>query len=84
MLHPNLSCPHNLRKGVTNEPFSKIITNRLHCKYHNVWVPKHRNRILTGKVGEEVEQRVRTFSEQQGGCEITELNGKVDHIYIYW
>jgi hypothetical protein len=24
-----LSCPHNRRKGVTNEPFSKIITNHM-------------------------------------------------------
>jgi hypothetical protein len=27
LLQANLSCPNNNRKGVTYEPFSKIITN---------------------------------------------------------
>jgi hypothetical protein len=29
LLHPDLSCPYNIRKGVTNEPILKIITNHL-------------------------------------------------------
>ena len=29
LLHPDLSCPYDIRKGVTNEPISKIITNDL-------------------------------------------------------
>jgi putative transposase len=64
--------------------FRKLSQTNWHCRYYNIWVPKHRYRILTGKVEKEVEQRVGTFSEQQGGCEITELSGKIDHIYIYW
>jgi len=44
-------------------------------------VPKYRFRILTGKVGEEVSNCIRAFSEQFG-CEIIELTVQVDHVHL--
>ena len=61
--------------------FRKLSQTIWHCKYHIVWVPKYRFRILTGRVGEEVERCVRAFSEQQG-CEVIELNIQVDHVHL--
>ena len=61
--------------------FRKLSQTIWHCKYHIVWVPKYRFKILTGRVGEEVERCVRAFSEQQG-CEVIELNIQVDHVHL--
>jgi len=33
LFQPILSCPHNIRKGVTNEPISKTITDDLALPY---------------------------------------------------
>ena len=61
--------------------FRKLSQTIWHCKYHIVWVPKYRFRILTGKVGVEVERCIRAFTEQQG-CEVVELNVQVDHVHL--
>ena len=51
------------------------------CDYHIVWVPKYRHRILTGDIGERVDQDIRMLSEWLG-CEVKELNVQVDHIHL--
>ena len=61
--------------------FRKLAQTIWYCQYHIVWVPKYRFRILTDKVGEEVENCIRAFSEQQG-CEVVELNVQVDHVHL--
>ena len=61
--------------------FRKLSHTIWHCQYHIVWVPKYRFRILSGRVGEEVEKCVRAFCEQQG-AEVVELNIQVDHVHL--
>jgi putative transposase len=61
--------------------FRKLAQTIWHCQYHIVWVPKYRYRILRDKVAEEVENCIRAFSEQQG-CEVAELNVRVDHVHL--
>ena len=61
--------------------FRKLSQTIWHCKYHIVWVPKYRYRILKGKIAELVEQYIRAFSEQLGG-EIIELNVCDDHVHL--
>ncbi|OHC08690.1 MAG: transposase [Planctomycetes bacterium RIFOXYB12_FULL_42_10] len=61
--------------------FKKLTHCLWHCKYHIVWVPKYRFRVLTGQVKEEVCTSVQTFSSQKG-CEILELNVQADHVHI--
>ena len=61
--------------------FLKLSQTIWHCQYHIVWVPKYRYKILTGKLGQEVERCIRAFSEQQS-CSIIELNVQVDHIHL--
>ena len=61
--------------------FRKLSQTIWHCQYHILWVPKYRFRILSGKIAEEVETCIRTFSQQQH-CEIIELNVQVDHVHL--
>ena len=61
--------------------FRKLTQTIWHCQYHIVWVPKYRYRILEGKVGIEVSNCIRAFSEQKD-CEIVELNVRTDHIHL--
>ena len=61
--------------------FRKLSQTIWHCQYHIIWAPKYRFRILTGKIGQEVENCVRAFSEQLS-CEIIELNVQIDHVHL--
>ena len=61
--------------------FRKLSQTMWHCLYHMIWVPKYRFRILTGKIGQEVETCIRTFSAQLN-AEIIELNVQVDHVHL--
>ena len=61
--------------------FRKLSQSIWHCQYHIVWVPKYRFKILTGKLAQEVENSIRTFSAQLN-AEIIELNVQVDHVHM--
>lgn len=52
-----------------------------HCKYHAVWVPKYRYRVLTGSVGREVYNCIQVFAGQKR-CSVLELNVQPDHVHI--
>ena len=59
--------------------FRKLSHAIWHCRYHIVWTPKYRFRILSGAVGEEVGRCIRAFSEHLK-CEVVELNVQMDHV----
>jgi REP-associated tyrosine transposase len=61
--------------------FRKLSQSIWHCQYHIIWVPKYRFRILTGKVGQDVGNCIRTFSAQLN-AEIVELNVQIDHVHL--
>ncbi len=61
--------------------FSKLSHVIWHCQYHIVWVPKYRYRVLTERVGYEVQKTIRVYSERLG-CEIVELNVQADHVHL--
>jgi putative transposase len=50
------------------------------CKYHIVWCPKYRYKIMKGVVAEFVEQTLRMLCEWKD-IEILEMNVKEDHIH---
>jgi len=51
------------------------------CKYHIVWCPKYRYRILKGALSKSVEQTLRMLCEWRN-IEIMEMNVKEDHIHM--
>ena len=61
--------------------FQKLSLVIWHCQYHNVWVPKYRHRVLTGEVGQEVQNCIHVFSGQLS-CKVVELNIQNDHIHM--
>ena len=61
--------------------FSKLSHVLWHCQYHIVWVPKYRYRMLTGKVGREVDRAMRQQISRLG-CELVELNIQKDHVHL--
>ena len=61
--------------------FYKLSQTIWHCQYHIIWVPKYRYKVLSGEIGIEVKNCIRTFSEQKG-CKIVELNVQIDHVHL--
>ena len=61
--------------------FRKLSQTLWHCQYHIVWVPKYRYRVLSGQIGQEVENCISAFSEQLS-CEIIKLNVQIDHVHL--
>ena len=51
------------------------------CKYHLVWCPKYRFRILKGEVGRSVRDIIKQLCEWKK-VEILEGNVQVDHIHL--
>ena len=51
------------------------------CKYHIVWCPKYRFRILKGKIGESVRDIIKQLCEWKK-VEILEGNVQADHIHL--
>ena len=51
------------------------------CKYHIVWVPKNRRKIILGRLRSEIGQILRRLSEYKG---IKVIEGKtcLDHVHI--
>jgi putative transposase len=51
------------------------------CKYHVVWCPKYRYRILRGELGKTVREIIRQLCEWKK-IEILEGNIQIDHIHL--
>ena len=51
------------------------------CKYHIVWIPKCRQKVLYGKLRQHLGAILKDLSRQQG-CEILEGHLRPDHIHI--
>ena len=51
------------------------------CKYHVVWCPKYRFRILRGRVGKSVRDIIRQLCKWRN-IEILEGNIQIDHIHL--
>ena len=61
--------------------FRKLTHTVWHCQYHIVWVPKYRDRVLTGPVGKEATECIGAVTSQAGG-EVVELNVQRDHVHL--
>ena len=52
------------------------------CKYHIVFCPKYRYKIMQSDVVKYVTQQVYQLSAQKDGIEILEVNVQEDHVHI--
>ncbi|SDI06936.1 Transposase IS200 like, partial [Vibrio xiamenensis] len=51
------------------------------CKYHIVWTPKYRFKILKGNVGKELYRSIYILCNIKD-CEVLELNIQPDHVHL--
>jgi putative transposase len=61
--------------------FKKLAHAVWKCKYHLVWCPKYRFRILKGDIGKSVRDIVKQLCEWKG-IEILAGNVQADHIHL--
>ena len=61
--------------------WKKLFHTIYQCKYHIVWCPKYRYRILKGQIAEFVELNLRMLCEWKT-IEMLEMNVKEDHIHM--
>ena len=62
--------------------FRRLSHSIYECKYHLVFCPKYRYRILTDEVGSYARREIEKLLGQKEGVEIIELNVQSDHVHL--
>ena len=52
------------------------------CKYHLIFCPKYRYRVLTGEVQQYVRESIEKLVRQKEELEIIEMNVQADHVHL--
>jgi putative transposase len=62
--------------------FQKLSHSIYQCKYHIVFCPKYRYRLLGGEVGEYTKREIYRLAEQKDRVEVLEVNVQADHVHM--
>ncbi len=62
--------------------FKRLSHSIYECKYHAVFCPKYRHRVLKGDIGGYTERLLQRLAEQKDGMELLELNVQADHVPV--
>ena len=62
--------------------FKKLAHSLYECKYHIVFCPKYRYKILKDEVAKYVERQIHILSGQKDGVEVIEVNVQPDHVHL--
>jgi putative transposase len=62
--------------------FRKLSHTIYECKYHLIFCPKYRYRILKDEVREYARRQIEKLISQKEGVEIIELNVQIDHVHL--
>ena len=62
--------------------FKRLAHSIYECKYHVVFCPKYRYRILRDEVAEYTQQQIYRLCQQKDGVEVLELNVQLDHVHV--
>jgi len=62
--------------------FKKLSHSIYQCKYHIVFCPKYRYRVLSGEVGEYTKREIYRLCEQKDKVEVIEANVQADHVHL--
>jgi putative transposase len=71
----------NIKRRYSMSRFNKLAHAIWQCKYHIVWCPKYRFRILKGAVETSVKEIIKQLCEWKS-LEIIEINIQEDHIHV--
>ena len=61
--------------------FKKLCHTIYECKYHIVWIPKYRFRVMDGSIRATVHDNIRRLCEWRK-VEIVEMNVQTDHVHL--
>lgn len=61
--------------------FQKLSHSIYQCKYHIVFCPKYRYRVLGGEVGEYTKGEIYRLAEQKDRVEVLEVNVQADYVH---
>ncbi len=62
--------------------FKRLAHSLYECKYHVVFCPKYRYKILQAEVGNYVTQQIHRLCNQKDGVEVLEVNVQPDHVHL--
>ena len=62
--------------------FRKLAHSLYECKYHIVFCPKYRYKILREEVSKYVTQQIYRLSNQKDEVEVLEVNVQEDHVHL--
>ncbi len=62
--------------------FKKLAHSLYECKYHVVFCPKYRYKILQNEVAKYVDQQIYRLCSQKDGVEMIELDVQKDHVHL--
>ncbi len=62
--------------------FKRLAHSIYECKYHIVFCPKYRYRILRDEVAEYTRQQIYRLCQQKDKVEVLELNVQLDHVHL--
>lgn len=62
--------------------FKKLTHTLYQCKYHIIFCPKYRYRILTGEMGVYVYREIYGLCEQKAQVEVLEASVQTDHVHL--
>jgi putative transposase len=62
--------------------FKRLSHSIYECKYHLVFCPKYRYRVLHGEVAEHAGREIQQLCKYKDGVEILEMNIQSDHIHL--
>ena len=62
--------------------FRKLSHTIYECKYHLIFCPKYRYRILKGEIGDWTKREIIRLLRQKEGLEIIEMNVQAEHVHL--
>ena len=62
--------------------FRKLAHSLYECKYHIVFCPKYRYRILQSEVAKYVKEQIYRLSSEKKDVELLEVNVQADHVHV--
>ena len=65
-----------------SKQFKRLAHSSYECKYHIVFCPKYRYRVLKEEVAEFVKQEIYKLCSQKEDVEVLELNVQEDHVHL--
>jgi putative transposase len=73
--------PHQTKRRASEMDTNSLAHTKWNCKYHIVFAPKYRRKVIYGQLRKEIGQILRKLCEQKG-IEIIEAEACPDHIHM--